>query len=74
VHDVAGVSRAKPSGDLNSEVERFAQGDYSARNFLREGLTFLVLHYNKELLVFGLFDPMDDTDIGMVQPGSGEPF
>src|SRR5439155_17733909 len=74
VHDVVSVSRGKSSGDLDCEVERFANGDHSARNFLREGLAIVVLHHDEKLAVFGLFESMDDAYIGMIESGCGACF
>src|SRR6266404_6367115 len=37
----------------------------------RESFAFVVLHYDKKLMVVGLFEPVDDADIGMIEAGSG---
>ena len=74
VHDVVSVSCGKSSGDLDREVERFADWNHSARNFMREGLAIVVLHHDEKLAVFGLFESMDDAYIGMIESGCGACF
>ena len=71
MHDVARMSHSQPSCDLDGQVERLANGDRSAREFLRESFSLVVAHDDEELAVFGLFDPVNHADVGMIQRGSG---
>ena len=74
MHDVARVSRAEPPGNLNGEVQRFADGNQTARQFLSEGFSLVVPHDDEQLVVFGFFQPVDHADIGMIQRRSGPCF
>ena len=38
---------------------------------MRKSFSFVVTHDDEELVVFGLFDPVDDTNVWMIQRGSG---
>jgi len=57
MHDVARMSSAQPAGDLDSQVERFADGDCAMRKLLRKSFSLVITHDNENLAVFGLFDP-----------------
>ena len=74
MHDIARMSRAESPCNLDGEVEGFADRNHATRQFLRQSLSLVVTHDDEKLVFFRLLDSMNDTDVRMIQSGSGARF
>jgi hypothetical protein len=71
MHDVARMRGAEPSGDLDRQIERFAQRKHAPIQPPRQRIAFVVRHDDEQLLVVRLLNPVDHADIRMIQRRRG---
>jgi hypothetical protein len=74
MHDVVGVSGAEAFGDLDGEIERFLGRNHAMGELLGKRFTFVVAHDDEELMVVGLFQPVNDANVRVIKGRGGTCF
>jgi hypothetical protein len=67
VDDAVCVGGAEAARNLHREIQGLAHRNRPSRQFLRQRFPFVIRHDDEKLAVFGFFNAVDDTDIGIVQ-------
>src|SRR5215470_4106446 len=74
MNDVAGVSGGEAGADLNGQIDRFTQRQWTGVEFFQECLAFVIGHDDENLTIGAFVDAIDDADVGMVESGGGTGF